>query len=111
MSNSTKKQCLTIDTRDVKDLGPAKIRTQAESNQEQICYCNCNKRHTSFNSFLALRKHKSTISDITFSFVKIIDKTKKNTGIYFEINDELSDFNNDNFKRTIHQISEGDTDG
>ena len=103
MSNSTKKQCLTIDTRDVKDLGLSKLK--------QICYCNCNKRHTSFNSFLALRKHKSTISDITFSFVKIIDKTKKNTGIYFEINDELSDFNNDNFKRTIHQISEGDTDG
>ena len=58
-----------------------------------------------------MRKHTSAISDITFSIIKIIDKTNKNTGIYFEINDELNDFNNDNFKRTIHQISEGDTDG
>ena len=52
-----------------------------------------------------------TISDITFSIVKIIGKTNKNTGIYFEINNELSDFNHDNFKRTIQRISEGDTYG
>ena len=36
ITNSTKKQCLTIDTRDVNDLGLAKFRTQANSNQEQI---------------------------------------------------------------------------
>ena len=51
ISNSTKKQCLTIDTRDVNDLGPAKFRTQGDSSQEQICYYNRNKRDTSFNSF------------------------------------------------------------
>ena len=50
ISNSTKKQYLTIDTRDVNDLRSAKFRTQADSNQEQICYYNHNKRDTSFLS-------------------------------------------------------------
>ena len=67
ISNSSEKQCLTIHTRDVNDLGPAKFRTRADSNQEQICYYNRNKRDTSFNSFLAVRKQTSTFSDITFS--------------------------------------------
>ena len=40
ISNSSKKQSLTIDTRDVNDLGPAKFRTQADNNKEQICYYN-----------------------------------------------------------------------
>ena len=102
---------MTIGTRDVNDLGPAKFRTPADSNQEHICYYNSKERDTSFNSFLAVKKHVSAISDITFSIVKIIGKTNKNTGICFEINDELSDFNHDNFKRTIQRISEGDTYG
>ena len=102
---------MTIGTKDVNDLGPSKFRTQADSNQEHICYYNCKERDTSFYSFLAVRKHTLTISDITFSIVKIIGKTNKNTGIYFEINNELSDFNHDNFKRTIQRISEGDTYG
>ena len=53
-----------------------------------------------------MRKQTSTISDITFSVVKLIDKTNKNTSIYFEINDKLSDFNNDNLKRPVQQIIE-----
>ena len=47
ISNSTKKQCLRVDSRDINDLGPAKSRTQADSNQGQICYYNRNKRDTS----------------------------------------------------------------
>ena len=39
ISNSRQKQCLTTDTRDVNELGPAKRRTQADSRTEQICYC------------------------------------------------------------------------
>ena len=34
ISNSTEKQCLTIDIRDVNDLGPCKFRTSADSNKE-----------------------------------------------------------------------------
>ena len=48
----------------------------------------------------------SFTSEIIFSIAKTIDKTNRNNNIYFEINNELSDFKNDN----IHQqISEGDT--
>ena len=36
ISNLTQKQCLTIDTRDVNNLGPAKFRTQADNGTEQI---------------------------------------------------------------------------
>ena len=48
ISNSTQKQWLTIDTRNVNGLGPAKFRTQTDNNKEQFCYHNRNKRDTSF---------------------------------------------------------------
>ena len=50
---------LTIDTRDVSELGPAKFRTQADSNSQKICYHNRNKRDKTFNSFFAIRKQTS----------------------------------------------------
>ena len=100
---------MAIDTRDVNSPLPAKFKTQADKNQEQICYYNRNKSDTSFNFFLAVRKQTLTINDIRFSIVKLIDKTQKNTTIYFEINDELSDFTNGNLKRPVQRISEGDT--
>ena len=62
------------------------------------------------NSFLALRKETSSTIKITFSIVKVIDKTNKHNSIYSEISNELSDFKNDNFQRTIQQISENDID-
>ena len=67
ISNSNKKQCLTIDTRDVNNLGPAKFRTQADSNREQIYYYNRNKRDESFNSFLVVRKQASTTGEMKFN--------------------------------------------
>ena len=36
MSNSTNKHCLTIDTRDINDLGAAKFRTHADKNKEKF---------------------------------------------------------------------------
>ena len=109
ISNSTQKQCLTIDTRDFNDLGPARFRTQADSDTGQICYYNRNKRDTIFNSFLEVRKETSFASEITFAIVKVIDKTNRNDIIYSEISDELSDFKNDITQRTIQQTSESDT--
>ena len=35
ISNSSKKQCLIIDTRDVNNLGPTTFRTQADNNREK----------------------------------------------------------------------------
>ena len=67
ISNSRQKKCLTIDTRDVNDLGPGKFRTQADSGTQQICYYNRNKKDTSFNSFLA---ETWSLGEINFSIVK-----------------------------------------
>ena len=82
ISDSSKKQCLTIDTGDVNELGPAKFRTQVDDNSQQICYYNRNKRDKIFNSFLAIRKQTSTGEKIIFSIGKIIDSTTKNKTIY-----------------------------
>ena len=76
ISNSTNKKCLTIDTRDVNDLGPAKFKTQADNNREQICYYNRNERNKSFNSFLVVRKQTSQANKIIFSIVNVINKKK-----------------------------------
>ena len=58
-----------------------------------------------------MRKETSPTGGIIFSVVKIINKTNKNNNIHFEVNDELSDFKNDNvqYKRTIQRVSEIDT--
>ena len=53
--NSNGKKCLTVDTRDVNDLGPGKFRTSAEDNKEQNCYFNRNNTDTRFKSYLAKR--------------------------------------------------------
>ena len=100
ISNSNKKQCSTIDTRDVNDLGLARFRTQQ---QEQICCCNRNKKDKNFNCFLALRNQTSTADKIIFSIVNLIDRRNKKEDIYFELNDELRNFNKDNLmpERTI----------
>ena len=99
ISNSKQKQCLTIDTRDVNDLGLAKFRTQADNGTQQICYYNRNKTDTCFNSFLAVWKQTSSPFEINFSIVKVIDNINRQNVIYSEISDELSDFKNDNVQR------------
>ena len=91
----TQRQCLTIDTREINNLGPAKFRTRADK-LDKICYYNRNKKDTIFNSFMDLRKEtSSSASKIKFSIVKAIDKTNRHDTIYSEISDKLSDFKND----------------
>ena len=77
ITSSNKKWCLTIDIRDVNDLGPARFRTQAANNKEQTCYYKQNTKDKTFNFFLALRKQTSTIDRIIFSIENLIDKTNK----------------------------------
>ena len=57
ISNSKLKQCLTVDTGDVNDLGPGKFRTQADSGIEQMCYYNRNKKDTCFVFWKREKKH------------------------------------------------------
>ena len=77
ISNSSKKQYLTVDTRNVNDLGPARFRIQADSNKEQIYYYNRNEKENNFNCFSDLRKQASTADKILFYIVNLIDTRKK----------------------------------
>ena len=63
ISNSSKKQCLTIVMRyNVNNLGPAKFRTGAESKKEWICYYNYNKRtELLIVSWLLKNKHHQMV--------------------------------------------------
>ena len=70
ISNSKEKKCLTIDTREVNDLGPGKFRTSADNGEVQTCYFNRNKSDTYFNSFQSKRIFPE--QPIRFSIVKSI---------------------------------------
>ena len=60
---------------------------------------------------MAVRKQTSPTSEIIFSIVNLIDKTNRDDNIYFETNDKLIDFKNDNiqYKRPNQRVSESDT--
>ena len=89
---------MTIDTRNVKDLGPARFRTGADNNNEQACYYNQDKKDKAFNCFLALRKQTSTTNKIAFSIVNLIDRSNKKKDIHFKINREVREFSNGIFQ-------------
>ena len=110
ISSSNKKQCLTIDARDVSSLGPVRFRTEADYSNEQFWYFNRNKKDNTFNCFFALRKQTLTVGKIIFSVENLIDRSNKKEDIYFKINDKLNEFNNDvvQFEPRIRQVSEGD---
>ena len=49
---------MTIDTRDVNEFGPGKLRTSADNGEEQTCYFNRNKSNAHLTSFFLLYAHK-----------------------------------------------------
>ena len=106
------KKCLTIDKRDVNNLGPSKFRTGAENGHQQICYFNRNKKDEIFNRFVAVRKETS-VNEIIFSIVNLIDKSNNLGNVYYKIDNELKEFNNDRlqFKRIIRRSSPEDIAG
>ena len=50
---------------------------------------------------MTVRKETRSASEITFSIVKVIDKTNRHDTIYSEISDGLRDFKNDIVQQTI----------
>ena len=88
LSNSTKKNCLTIDTRDVNNLGPSKFRAGAKNDHRRICYFNHNKKDNFFNRFLAIRKQISA-KEIIFCILNLIDKSNNLENLYYKIDDKL----------------------
>ena len=98
ISNSREKQYLTVDTRDVKNLGPGKFTTQADNGTRQICYYNRNKTGTSLDSFLTTSEQTSQEGEIKCSIVKVINNINKTNVTYSELDDELNSFKNDNIQ-------------
>ena len=111
ISNSKQKQCLTIDTRTINDLGPGKFRTLADNGFQQICCYNRNKSDTSFNSSLATRKQTSQKDQNKFSINKIITNLNNSNVTYLTIKNELKNIDNDNFQSKLQQLGGGNTSG
>ena len=79
LSNEPKSSCLTIDCQ---KSGPAKYRTHADNNFEQICYYGQNKKDRLFNKFLAKRGERNNNS-LVFQIDSVINISKKDeTKIY-----------------------------
>ena len=80
---------MTIDTRDVNELGPGKYRTSANNRGEQTCYFKSNKSDTHFTSFFDKRIQAEPIR---FSIVKpISDFELVSKSLNIELNSSVSD--------------------
>ena len=91
ISNSKEKNCFTIDTRDINEIGPGKFRTFAENGEVQTCFYNRNKSDVYFDSYLAKRV-------VSLKNIKIfIEKTNFNCfdPLYksFEFDQKISNLN------------------
>ena len=103
ITNSKEKKCLTIDTRDVNELGSGKFRTSADNEQEQTCYFNRNKSDSHFTSYTSKRVQPEKL---LFSIVKVnsdFNLVNKSLEIEFK-----NSFINDSTKRKHRKINRGD---
>ena len=112
ISNSVEKKCLTIETRDVNNLESSEFRTGAKNGKEHVCYGYRNKKDKVSNKFLASRKETSA-NEIIFSIEKLIGNPNNAENIYYKIDDELKEFDNDRnkFKRLIRGTGTSDIAG
>ena len=79
---------MTIDTRDVNELGPGKFRTSADNGEEHTFYFNRNRSDTYFTSFLSKRTQTNSIN---ISIVKPnSDFELVNKSLDFELNSLIS---------------------
>ena len=91
---------MTIDIRDVNELGPGKFRTSVDKGEEQSCYFNRNRSDTHFTSFFAKRTQTNLIR---FYIAKPnSDFELVNKSLDFELNSSIS---NGQSKREHQQIN------
>ena len=76
ISSSKEKLCLTVDTRDVNELGPGKFRTSADNNLGRHCYFNRSNNDSRFGCYWS-RRDNSKPDKLVF----LIDE--QNCGIDF----------------------------
>ena len=102
ISNSKENKYLTIDTREINELGPGKFRTDAEDTLEQTCYFNRNKSDSHFISYIAKRvspeNHVFYISklNLDFNFEKSLEIELKNSVTDGSVKRQYKSINNKN---------------
>ena len=105
ISNSKEKKCLTIDTREVNELGPGKFRTSTENGTEQTCYFNRNKSDSHFSSYNAKRVSRD---NLVFSIVKLnSDFNLINKSLEIDFKNSLIDGSS---KRQYQSVNREDSD-
>ena len=116
ISNSKEKQCLTVDTRDVNDLGPGKFRTSAENNCEQTCYFNRNNSDSRYKFYAAKRVSQeklvfsisNQIFDQNFGY-KNLEMNSQNLLFDGNANEKSEFINRENFRDGKRSRSETST--
>ena len=83
--NGSKYSCLTIDCR---NSGPAKYRTNAESNFEQFCYYPKKRKERLYNRFLAKRTAQDN-ETICFEIDSVISTSKNGETKFYKALDKL----------------------
>ena len=89
ISNSKEKRCLTIDTREINEFGPGKLRTDAQNTLEQICYFNRNKSDSHFVSFIA--KRVSPDNHVFYIHKLNLDFNLDNKSLEIDLTNSVSD--------------------
>ena len=89
ISNSKEKRCLTIDTREINEFGPGKLRTDAQNTLEQICYFNRNKSDLHFVSFIA--KRVSPDNHVFYIHKLNLDFNLDNKSLEIDLTNSVSD--------------------
>ena len=89
ISNYKEKKCLTIDTREINELGPGKFRTDAQNDLEETCYFNRNKSDSHFMSCAAQRVSQE---NFVFYIQKLnFDFNSDHKSLEIDLNNSVSD--------------------
>ena len=117
ISDSKEKQYLiTVDTRDVNNLGPGKFRTSADNNKEQTCYFNRNNSDSRCKSYVAkcVNQDKlvftvsNQIFDQNFGY-KNIEMSPENLVFHGTANEQSEFVDRENFRDRKRTRSENST--
>ena len=84
-----KKKCLTIDTREINELGPGKFRADAQNGLEQVCYFNRNKTDSHFTSYIA--KRVSPVNLVFYIHKLNLDFNLDNKSWEIQLNNSVAD--------------------
>ena len=88
LANKNEKVCLTVDCSNTNRDGPGIFRTEADNSDFQACYFNAANDEQVYNEFLSQRiKTSSDKNNFQFEIIEL--KSKTNTNITFDANEEL----------------------